>query len=393
MERQVHVRVVRPNEYPNEGPDTKLYIKLNFCLLQPYFREPVREDQKQCIAMAIIKILKERLEACCVEENLENHKHTCHIVQMTFDRALKPGDDVENVEFVLGIFREAKEHLKWLSRVAWAKPIFYPFEGPGPHAVSNNPAVHSLYRITSKTHLLNIAYCYRKFQVTIEKFLNTCDSPHPSYPFGSFPGSCRPPISPFVNYRDNRHPTSATVNMCNWLRRGSTAEQDEEQRARDVARAEAREQREQELMNTAYETLLAQDPSPPRSLVGVLVCYPENSRFNLNRRRDVGRYLRNAIHDRVHARLPRSEPAFHLHECRIMAVILKDDGRYPQTSQDFINHLNRRALDAVNAKLVPSHPNHRIQYSFVTDGLMLALVRLPVESRRNGLALRFFSYP
>lgn len=180
--------------------------------------------------------------------------------------------------------------------------------------------------------------------------------------------------------------------MCNLFRRNLPIEEEQDgelERERAQARAEAREQREQNQMSAAYEILLAQDLSEPRSLVGFLVCYPEHTRFNINRRLEVGRYLRGVFQDRVHAHIPRAEPSRHRHECRVMAVILKDDGRYPRTSYQFIDHLNHRALEAVNSRLVPCHPSHRIQYPFVTNGLMLAWVRLSRQGRRPSGAVCF----
>ncbi|KAK1144104.1 hypothetical protein N8T08_005766 [Aspergillus melleus] len=165
-----------------------------------------------------------------------------------------------------------------------------------------------------------------------------------------------------------------------------------EEETREHARAAAQEQRLQDLMKAAYESLLAQDPSPPRCLVSILVCYPENIRFNVNRRHEVGRYLRNIIRDRVDTGIPRAEPEYHIHDCRAMVVTLKDDGRYSPTSHEFQAHLNRRALELINSRLVPCHPDLRIQYPFVTNGLMLAMVRLQNNGPRPNRPIRF-PYP
>lgn len=177
------------------------------------------------------------------------------------------------------------------------------------------------------------------------------------------------------------------MNMFGIRSRGRSTLPEGEQQAQDQVRVEAHEQCMQERMNAAYQELLAQVPLEPRRLVSVLVCCPEGVSFNIYRRREVGRYIRNALRDRVEMGIPRANPAFHHHECRVISVIMKDDGEYSPTSKEIQRHLYLRALEAVNMKLVPCHPNHRIDYPFVGDGLMLALIRLPQEARRSSRSL------
>ncbi|KAI9041854.1 uncharacterized protein KD926_006399 [Aspergillus affinis] len=175
------------------------------------------------------------------------------------------------------------------------------------------------------------------------------------------------------------------VDLCSPCR---SRHDEEEEGAQEQARTAASQQRQRDLITAASERLLAQDLSPPRSLVSISVCYPENVRFNVNIRREVGRYLRHVLEDRVYTGIPRAVPENHLHECRAMIVALKDDGRYSSRSREFQGHLNRRALEAVNSRLVQCHPDLRIQYPFVTTGLMLTLVRLQNRDPRPNRLVR-----